>query len=211
MPSGVDDAARRTGQVNPHGQAGDELALARLLGERIIRQPGLLGQLNPPPPGVAQAPNQHGRQQGGIHRVAHRVGQRHMQRVPLQRKIESVAADLTRRLQPGGERELPGLAGKGTRQQPMLDLRRQRQRYRPLPPLEEVGVAAVRNHHVRQEVRRQSHIGHRLLTREVLQPQLQNTDRLAAAGHRREQASTAVLDDHLDRLGCQRPSVRRPN
>jgi hypothetical protein len=93
-----------------------------------------------------------------------------LQRVPLQRKIESVAADLTRRLQPGGERELPGLAGKGTRQQPMLDLRRQRQRYRPLPPLEEVGVAAVRNHHVRQEVRRQSHIGHRLLTRKSSSP-----------------------------------------
>ena len=83
----------------------------------------------------------------------------------------------------------------------MLDLRRQRQRYRALSPLEEIGVPAVRNHHVRQEVRRQSHIGHRLLNREVLQPQLQNTDRFTAAGHRREQASAAILDDHLDGLG----------
>ena len=41
------------GQVNPHEQAGNELALARLLGQRIIRQPRLLGQLNPPPAGVA--------------------------------------------------------------------------------------------------------------------------------------------------------------
>src|SRR5207248_3814323 len=32
-----------------------------------------------------------------------------------------------------------------------------------------------------------------------------------AAGHRREQASAANLRDHLDRLGGQRPPLRRPN
>jgi hypothetical protein len=51
--TGVDDARRRTGQVNPHEQARDELAVAGLLGQRIICQPGLLGQLNTPPAGVA--------------------------------------------------------------------------------------------------------------------------------------------------------------
>jgi hypothetical protein len=56
-------------------------------------------------------------------RDVHRLGQR-------------TAADLACRLQPGGERELPGLAGKGARQKPILDLRRQRQRNRALPPLE---------------------------------------------------------------------------
>jgi hypothetical protein len=79
-----------------------------------------------------------------------------VQGVSVQRKIEGVTADLARRLQPGGESELPGLARKGTGQQPMLDLRRQRQRYRALSPLEEIGVPAVRYDHVRQEVRRQS-------------------------------------------------------
>ena len=45
--AGVDDAGRGAGQVNPHQQASDKLALAGLLGQRIIRQPRLLGQLNP--------------------------------------------------------------------------------------------------------------------------------------------------------------------
>ena len=44
--AGVDDAGLRSSQVDPHQQAGDELALAGLLGERIIRQPRLLGQLD---------------------------------------------------------------------------------------------------------------------------------------------------------------------
>src|SRR5881392_3899356 len=73
----------------------------------------------------------------------------------------------------------------------MLDLRRQRQRNRALSPLEEICVPAVRNHDVRQEVRRQSHIGHSLPNRKVLQPQLENTDRFAAARYRREQTSAA--------------------
>ena len=47
----VDDPRRRTRQVNPHEQAGNELALARLLGQRVIRQPSLPGQLNPGPGG----------------------------------------------------------------------------------------------------------------------------------------------------------------
>jgi hypothetical protein len=49
----VDNACRRTRQVNPHEQAGNELAVVRLLGQRIIRQPRLLGQLYPPPTGVS--------------------------------------------------------------------------------------------------------------------------------------------------------------
>jgi hypothetical protein len=51
--TGVDDPGRRTGQVNPHEQAGNELALARLFGQRGVCQPSLLGQLDPPPAGVA--------------------------------------------------------------------------------------------------------------------------------------------------------------
>jgi hypothetical protein len=51
--AGVDDARRRSGQVDPNDQARNELALARLLGQRIIRQPRLLGQLDAPPAGVS--------------------------------------------------------------------------------------------------------------------------------------------------------------
>jgi hypothetical protein len=49
------------------------ISRSRLLGQRVIGQPRLLGQLNPAPAGVAVSPDQHGRQQGGIHRVVHRV------------------------------------------------------------------------------------------------------------------------------------------
>ena len=93
----------------------------------------------------------------------------------------------------------------------MLDLCRQRQRNRALSPLEKIGVPTVRNDHIGQEMRRKSNIGHRLLNRDVLQPQLQNTDCFTAAGHGRKQPSTAMLDDHLDGLAGQRPPVRRPN
>ena len=133
-----------------------------------------------------------------------------MQRVALERKVECVTADLARRLQPGRERELPRFAGERTRQQPMLDLCGKRQRNRPLPPLEEVGVAAVRDHNVCEEMPGERDICHGLLRWEIVQPQLEDADRFAAAGHRREQASAVVLGDHLDGLTRQGPSVRRP-
>ena len=129
-----------------------ELALAHLVGQRVIRQPRLLLQLDTAPTRVAQSPDEHGREQCGIHRVAHRVGHRQVQRVALERKVERVTADFPRRLQPGRERELARLAGEGARQQPMLDFRRKRQRNRALTPLEQVRVAAVRDHNVSEEV-----------------------------------------------------------
>ena len=49
----IDDAGRRFSQVDPHELAGDELALVGVLGQRIICQSRLLGQLDPPPAGVA--------------------------------------------------------------------------------------------------------------------------------------------------------------
>jgi hypothetical protein len=51
--TGIDDARRRSGQVNPHEQTGHELAVTGLCGQRIIRQARLLGQLNSTPAGVA--------------------------------------------------------------------------------------------------------------------------------------------------------------
>jgi hypothetical protein len=143
--------------------------------------------------------------------VAHRVGHREMEGVSIQGEVEGVTSDLTRRLQPGGERELPGLAGERARQQPMLDLGRERQRNRALSPFEEVGVAAISDHHVCQEMCRQSDVGHRLRSRQSLQRQLQDPDCFTAAGHRREQPRAPILDHHFNRLGGQRPAVRRPD
>ena len=82
-------------------------------------------------------------EQRGVDLVAHGVGQREVQHVPLQREVERVAADVAGRLQPARERELPGLARVGARQQAVLDLGGERQRHRALAPLEEVGEPAV--------------------------------------------------------------------
>jgi hypothetical protein len=46
-------------------------------------------------------------------------------------------------------------------------------------------------------------IRHRLLSREILQPQLQDADRFATAGDRREQPSAVILDDQLDLRGSR--------
>src|SRR3954452_11594267 len=98
-----------------------------------------------------------------------------MQGVSIQREVEGVTAAFTRWLQPGGEGELPGLTRERTRQQPMLNLGRERQRDRPLAPFEEVGVPAISDDHVRQEVRRLCNVGHRLRSRRTLERQLQDT------------------------------------
>src|SRR5207248_8376471 len=60
-------------------------------------------------------------------------------------------------------------------------------------------------------MRRLSDIGHRLLSREVIQQELQHADRFTTAGHRREQPSAAILADHLDGLSSKRPPLWRPN
>jgi hypothetical protein len=84
----ADDPRPKMRAMGPHlpldRDSANELDLARLVGECIIRQPGLLGQLDPPPAGVAETSDQYGRQQGGIYRVAHRAGHRHVQGFSLQ-------------------------------------------------------------------------------------------------------------------------------
>ena len=92
----------------------------------------------------------------------------------------------------------------------MLDLRGKRQRNRALTPLEEVRVAAVRDHNVSEEVAGERDVCHRLLHWEIVQAQFEYANSFAAASHRREEASAAVLGDHLHGLSRQRHPVRRP-
>ena len=132
-----------------------------------IGEAGLLAELDPGPPRVAERADEHGREHRGVDRVAHRVGHRQMQGVAFDREVERVSADVAGGLQPGRERELPGLARVGAGQQPMLDLGGERQADRALAPLEEVGEAAVGDDDVRERVRGQRDVRERLLVREL--------------------------------------------
>ena len=113
----------------------------------------LLGEIHPRPPGVPQAAHHHRRQDRGLDRVAHRVGHRDVQRPAVQREVERVAAHVARRLEPGRQRELAGLARVGAGQQPVLDLGGQAQRTGAVAPLVQVGVPPVGDHHEAQQVR----------------------------------------------------------
>jgi hypothetical protein len=79
--------------------------------------------------------------------------------VALQREVEGVPGDVPGRLQPPGQRELSSLTGIRVWKQAVLDLGGERQRYRTLPPLVQVGEAAVGDHDVRQRVRGQRNVG----------------------------------------------------
>ena len=152
--AGVDDARRRRGQVDAHELAGDE-GPARRRSPPAPRGRCAACSASPTPRrrALRSAPTSTRRQQRRVERVAHGVGHRQMQRVALEAEVEGVAADVPRRLQPPGQRELPGLAGVGAGEQAVLDLGLQRQRHRALAPFEQVGEAAVGDHDVGQRVR----------------------------------------------------------
>ena len=157
---------------------------------------------------VAQRPDQHGREDGGVDLVAHGIGHRKMQRVALQSEVEGVTADVAGGFQPGRERELTGLARVGARQQPMLDLGRERQRNRALAPRKEVGEPAVGDDDIRKRVRGKRNIGHRPLVRFPGKAYLEHTDGFPAVGYGREHANSAGAVFDLDRLRDKRAAVR---
>ncbi len=128
--------------------------------------------------------------------MAHRVGHRDVQRLPIEREVERVAADLPGRLEPAGQRELIRLAGEGRGQQAALDLGRERQRDGALAPLEEVGVAPVGDHHVGELMGGQLDVLERGRSGLERQDQLEDADRLAAARHGRDDASAITLPQH---------------
>ena len=165
MP-GVDDRRRLGAQVDPRDLAGHEAALRRVVA-RARRWPGAPARRARRRPGArcAAPPTSTVASTRGADLVAHGVGHREVQRVALQREVERVAADVAGGLQPGRERELPGLARVGAGQQAVLDLGGQRQRHRALAPLEEVGEPAVGDDDVGERVRGERDVGQRLLVR----------------------------------------------
>jgi hypothetical protein len=103
---------------------------------------------------------------------------------------------------PTGEREGPGLAGLRAGQQSVLDLRRQAQRAGALPPLVQVGVPPVGDHHERQHVSQPGDLRDGLGVRSSGQRELQDPDGLAAFGHRSKHQPLVVT------IGCLVPRRR---
>jgi hypothetical protein len=129
---------------------------------------------------------------------------REVQCVALHREVEGVAGDFAGGLQPGGERELAGLARERIREQAMLDLRGKRERDRAL---QEVGEAAVGDHDVRERVRSKRDVGQRPLIRRLAQRELEHADRLPAIRDWREYAGSVGTVLHHERLFGERPAV----
>ena len=205
MP-GVHDGGRPGAQVDAADLAGHEAALRRVVGEPVAREACLLGEPDTGPARVAQ-PSDHERgEQRGVDLVAHGVRQREVQHAPLEREVEGVAANVAGRLEPARDRELPGLAGVGARQEPVLDLGGQRQGHRALAPLEEVGEAAVGDDHIGQDMRGERDLGQQLLVGPLPEEQLQHADGLPPVGHRREHARPVRAGFDDNRLRGERPA-----
>jgi hypothetical protein len=89
----------------------------------------------------------------------------------------------------------------------MLDLGGERQRDRAFAPLEQVGEPPIGDDHVRQRVRGERDVGHDRLVRCPREHELEQADRLAAVGDRREQARVVVAAFDDDDLLGQRAAV----
>ena len=105
----VDDRRGLGGEIDARDLAGHELArLGELPNPALARR---ACSASSTPAGLALRTRRRARgEHRGVRRVAHRVGDREMQLVALEREIERVAADFAGGFQPGRERELSGLA-----------------------------------------------------------------------------------------------------
>jgi hypothetical protein len=90
----------------------------------------------------------------------------------------------------------------------MLYLGGERQRNRPLAPLEEVGEPPVGDDDVGEGVCGERDVGHHPFVGRFVEAELEHADGIPAVGHRREQASLLRSGFTLDRLGRERAAVR---
>ena len=206
---GVDHGTGAGGQVDPEELAGDELVSTAVLEDRRVGPRGLLGQRRATAPAVAEAADQQSRQQRRVLRVAHGVGERDVQRVPVEAVVEGVATDVARRLHRAGDGELPGLARQRGRQQPALDLGGQRERRAALAPLEQVGEAPVDDHHVPERMRGRGDVVDGVRVRDRGQQHLQHPDDIAPVRHRSQHPGELACRQHLQPLRAHHLLVGR--
>ena len=138
--TGVDQFGGAVSETDADELAGDELVLSGPAGETVAGDVGLFGWRGERPSAVAQAADGQRGQERGWGGVAHGVGYRGVEELPVDGVVEGVPAGVVGGLQPAGDGERAAFGGVGRRQQPSLDLGGQGERDVPLRPLEQVGV-----------------------------------------------------------------------
>lgn len=117
--------------------------------------------------------------------MAHGIGDGELHGVAVDDVVEGVAADVRRRFQRSGDRELGRLACQRGGKEPVLDLGRQVQGPRAAAPLVDIGEGPVRDDDVGQGVRGRTDLPHRVFVGAIGEEELQQPDRVAAVGHGR--------------------------
>ena len=108
--------------------------------EDVAGDIGLFGRRGECPAAIAKAADGQRGQERRLGGVAHGVGYRGVEELPVDGVVEGVPAGVVGGLQPAGNGERATLSRVGGWQQPPLDLGGQRERDVPLRPLEQVGV-----------------------------------------------------------------------
>ena len=110
-------------EADPQDEAGDELVGAGLIEEPGVGVVGLFGWGGERLAPVAEGADRGGGQQGRFGGVAHGIGDRGVEALPVDRVVEGVPAGGVGRLQPAGQGEGASFGGVGGGEEAPLDLR----------------------------------------------------------------------------------------
>ena len=161
------------------------------------------GEVEPGAPGVAVAGDREVREQAGLQPVADGVEDADVRDVPVERVVEGVAADVVRGREQAADDDALGAEGEG-RQQAVLHLGGQRHRLPAAHPLVVVGVGAVADEQLGEQVRELGQRGPLLVGQRrgaVVEDDLEHAQALQAVEQRHPQAvpGVAVGLEGLDR------------
>jgi hypothetical protein len=118
--TGVDHGRRLRAQIHSCKLPGNETAATSEVCKSCVRTARLFSEPDAPSARVPQRSDEHGREHRCLDFVTHGIGHRKVQGVAFKGEVEGVASDIAGRFQPSRQRELPGFAGVGTREQPVL-------------------------------------------------------------------------------------------
>jgi hypothetical protein len=108
---GVEEGHPAGGQVQLGEQGGDEPFVGELRADRLVHEAKRGRQVVPAAAAVPVGPDRQGGDDARRHPVPHRVEDRHMIAVEVQRVVEGVTADVVRELHLPGDDGLGGVGG----------------------------------------------------------------------------------------------------